>query len=66
VRSGSRGARVLRVVDLVVSINVAVEVAVVTLYSFVKHRLKCNTGKACNCLIQFLLTTILSMDKKLL
>jgi hypothetical protein len=30
--------------------------AVVSLYSVVKQRLKCNTGKVCNCLIQFLLT----------
>jgi hypothetical protein len=29
--------------------------AVVSLYSVVKQRLKCNTGKLCNCLIQFLL-----------
>jgi hypothetical protein len=27
--------------------------AVVSLYSVVKQRLKCNTGKVCNCLIQF-------------
>jgi hypothetical protein len=30
--------------------------AIVSLYSVVKQRLKCNTGKVCNCLIQFLLT----------
>jgi hypothetical protein len=30
--------------------------AVVSLYSVVKQQLKCNTGKVCNCLIQFLLT----------
>jgi hypothetical protein len=30
--------------------------AVVSLYSVVKQRLKCNIGKVCNCLIQFLLT----------
>jgi hypothetical protein len=30
--------------------------AVVSLYSVVKQRLKCNTGKECNCLIQVLLT----------
>jgi hypothetical protein len=29
--------------------------AVVSLYSVVKQRLKCNTGKVCDCLIQFLL-----------
>jgi hypothetical protein len=32
--------------------------AVVSLYSVVKQRLKCNTGKVCNCLIQFLLTIV--------
>jgi hypothetical protein len=32
--------------------------AVVPLYSVVKQRVKCNTGKVCNCLIQFLLTTV--------
>jgi hypothetical protein len=38
--------------------------AVVSLYSVVKQRLKCNTGKVCNCLIQFLLTTVLSIEKR--
>jgi hypothetical protein len=38
--------------------------AVVSLHSFVKQRFKCNTGKVCNCLIQFLLTMVLSMDSK--
>jgi hypothetical protein len=32
--------------------------AVVSLYSVVKQRSKCNTGKVCNCLIQFLLTMV--------
>jgi hypothetical protein len=36
--------------------------AVVSLYSVVKQQLNCNTGKACNCLIQFLLTMVLSAD----
>jgi hypothetical protein len=36
--------------------------AVVSLYSVVKQRLMCNTGKVCNCLIQFLLTVVLSVD----
>jgi hypothetical protein len=36
--------------------------AVVSLYSFVKQRLKCNTGKVCNCLIQFVLTMVLAID----
>jgi hypothetical protein len=34
--------------------------AVVSLYSVVKQRLECNTGKVFNCLIQFLLTVVLS------
>jgi hypothetical protein len=38
--------------------------AVVSLYSVVKQRLKCNTGKVCDCLIQFLLTMVLSVDFK--
>jgi hypothetical protein len=33
--------------------------AVVSLYSAVKQRLKCNTGKVCDCLIQGLLTVVL-------
>jgi hypothetical protein len=37
------GCGTVRYVDLVVSIEVVV--AVVSLYSFVKQRLKCNTGK---------------------
>jgi hypothetical protein len=36
--------------------------AVVSLYSVVKQRLKCNTGIVCNCLIQFLLTVVLSIE----
>jgi hypothetical protein len=35
--------------------------AAVSLYSVVKKRLKCNTGKVCICLIQFLLTMVLRM-----
>jgi hypothetical protein len=38
--------------------------AVVSLYSVVKQRLKCNTGKVCNCLIQFLLTMVLSVEER--
>jgi hypothetical protein len=38
--------------------------AVVSLYSVVKQRLKCNTGKVCNCLIQFLLTMVLSIEER--
>jgi hypothetical protein len=56
----------LRYVDLVVGIEVAVEVCVISLYSVVKQRLKCNTGKVCNCLIQFLLTIVLSIEERLL
>jgi hypothetical protein len=37
--------------------------AVISLYSFVKQRLKCNTGKVCNCLIQLLLTMVLSIEE---
>jgi hypothetical protein len=59
VQSESRCALMLRYVDLVGSIEVAIEVAVVSLYSVVKQRFKCNTGKVCNCLIQFLLTMVL-------
>jgi hypothetical protein len=40
----------------------ALKCAVVSLYSVVKQRLKCNTGKVCNCLVQFLLTTVLSIE----
>jgi hypothetical protein len=37
--------------------------AVVSLYSVVKQRLKCNTVKVCNCLIQFLLTIVISIEE---
>jgi hypothetical protein len=37
--------------------------AFVSLYPIVKQQLKCNTGKVCNCLIQFLLATLLSIEK---
>jgi hypothetical protein len=53
VRSESRCALRLRYVDLVVISNLPLKCAVVSLYSVVKLRLKCNTGKVCNCLIQF-------------
>jgi hypothetical protein len=33
--------------------------AVVSLYSVVKQRLKCSTGKVCDCLIPFLLPMFL-------
>jgi hypothetical protein len=38
--------------------------AVVSLYSVVKQWLKCNTGKVFNCLIQFLLTTVLTNEER--
>jgi hypothetical protein len=38
--------------------------AVVLLYSVVKQLLKCNSGKVCNCLIQFLLTVVLSTEER--
>jgi hypothetical protein len=63
VRSESHCALRLQYVDLVVSIEVAVEVAVVSVYSVVKQWLKCNTVKVCNCLIQFLLTMVLSIEE---
>jgi hypothetical protein len=37
--------------------------AVVSLYSVVKQRLKSNTGKVCNRLIQFLLIVVLSIEE---
>jgi hypothetical protein len=37
---------------------------VVSLHSVVKQRLKCNNGKACNCLFQFLLTMVLSIEER--
>jgi hypothetical protein len=37
--------------------------AVVSLYSIDKQRLKCNTGKMRNCLIQVLLTTGVSFEE---
>jgi hypothetical protein len=38
--------------------------AVVSLYSVVKQRFKCNTGKVCNCLTQFLLIMVLSIEER--
>jgi hypothetical protein len=60
VRSESRCALRLGYVDLVVLLKCAV----VSLYSVVQQRLKCNIGKACNCLIQFLLTMVLSIEER--
>jgi hypothetical protein len=61
--SESRCALRLRYVDLVVSIEVAVEVCC-CFTAVVKQRLKCNTGKVCNCLIQFLLAMFLAIEKR--
>jgi hypothetical protein len=58
VRSESRCALWLPVSKL------PLQCAVVSLYSVVKQRLKCNTGKVCNCLIQFLLTAVLSVKER--
>jgi hypothetical protein len=54
----------LRYVDLSVS-KLPLKCAVVSLYSVVKQRLKCNTSKECNCLIQFLLTMVLSIEERI-
>jgi hypothetical protein len=35
----------------------------ISLYSIVEQRLKCNAGEVCNCLIQFLLTMVLSIEE---
>jgi hypothetical protein len=40
------------------------ECAVVSLHSVVKQQLKCNTGKVCNYVIQFLLTVFLSIQEQ--
>jgi hypothetical protein len=42
--------------------NLPLQCVDVSLYSVVNQRLKCNTGKVCNFLIQFLLTVILSIE----
>jgi hypothetical protein len=60
VRSESRCALRIRYVDLVVSTEVA-KCAVVSLYSVTKQRMKCNIGKVCTGLIQFLFTMVLSI-----
>jgi len=36
----------------------------ISLYSAVKQRLKCNTGKVFNCLNQFVLTAVLSIEER--
>jgi hypothetical protein len=38
--------------------------AVVSTYSVVKQRLKCNIGKVGNCLIHFLLSMVLSNEER--
>jgi len=65
--SESHCALRLRYVNLVVSVEVAVEVCCccVTFHCIqLSNRLKCNTGKAFNCLIQFLLTVVLSIEER--
>jgi hypothetical protein len=37
----------------------------ISLYSVVEQRLKCNTGEVFNCLIQFLVTVVLSIEERL-
>jgi hypothetical protein len=44
--------------------HLPLQCADVSLYSVVKQRLKCNTGKVCGCLVQFLLTVVLSVDER--
>jgi hypothetical protein len=58
------GYGTVRYVYLVVSVEVAFEVCCCLMYSVVKQRLKCNTGKLCHCLIQFLLTMVISIEKR--
>jgi hypothetical protein len=36
----------------------------IPLYSAVRQRLKCNTGKVFNCLNQFILTVVLSIEER--
>jgi hypothetical protein len=62
VRSESRCALRLRYVDLLSESKFPLQCAVVLLYSVVKHRLKCNTGKVRNYLIWFLLTIFVSIE----
>jgi hypothetical protein len=57
VRSESRCALRLRYVDLVSVSKLPLKGAVVSLYSVVKQRLKCNTGKVCIGLTLWRLTT---------
>jgi len=66
VRSVSHCELRLRYVDLVFSIEVAVEICCcVTCHCIaVKQRLKCNTGKVFNCLHQFLLIVVLSIEER--
>jgi len=39
-------------------------IIIISLYSVVKQRLKCNTGAVFSCLIQFLLTVVLSIEER--
>jgi hypothetical protein len=66
VRSESHCALRLRYVDLLLVWKSPLKCAVVSLYSVVKQRWKCDTGKVCNCLTQFLLTVVLSSEERVL
>jgi hypothetical protein len=64
VRSESRSVLRLRYVDWLSISQLPLKSVVVSPYSVVKQRLKCNTGKVCNSLIQFLLTVVLSVEER--
>jgi hypothetical protein len=51
-------------IRVVIGIEAAVAVCCCSTELVVKQRLKCNTDKMCNCLIQFLLTTVLSIEER--
>jgi hypothetical protein len=50
----------------ILSKQLPLKCADVSLYSVVKQRLKCNTGKVCNCSIQVLFTKVRSIEKHVL
>jgi hypothetical protein len=47
-----------------VHLGYGIEAAVEVFCCFTVIRLKCNAGKVCNCLIQFLLTMVLSIEQR--
>jgi hypothetical protein len=64
VRSESRCALRPRYVDIWLSESkLLLKCSVVSLYPVLKQRLKCNTGKVCNCLIRLLLIVVLSIEE---